>query len=126
MPRYIISIGSNITEGESEVNTAIASLAGCHEIVSLTPTYRSPDIHGDSRPPYTNAIAIIESDIDTELLNLHLKEYEKSRGRVAGSSEVIIDLDLVCRDDLVLRQRDYNAPYFVKGLYLLGTGKLNR
>lgn len=126
MPRYIISLGSNLPSGTVEVEAAMNWLAVNSSIISTTPTYTTPDIHDPSRPSYTNAIAIIYSDINEEEFIKTLKDYEISRGRTHGSADIPIDMDLVCRDNEILRPRDYNAPYFTKGLYLLSSaGRLS-
>lgn len=119
MPRYIISLGSNLKNGDEEVRRAIGWLSGETALKGITPTYTTADIHGDNKPRYTNALAMAECELSAEDFNHLLKEYELSRGRVAADPSVVIDLDLVCRDNEILRQRDYCAPYFVEGLYLL-------
>ena len=119
MPRYIISLGSNLTEGETEVSKAIEWLSEVTTLLGKTPTYTTADIHGGDKPRYTNALAIVKCDIPAEHLTGLMKGYELSRGRVPADQSVVIDLDLVCRDNEILRPRDYCAPYFMEGLYLL-------
>lgn len=127
MPRYIISLGSNLPEGDTEVEEAIKWLAGIFSLISTTPTYNTPDAHDQSKPRYTNAIATITCDLDAAELTKRLKSYEISRGRKPGTGSVPIDLDLVCRDNEILRPRDFSAPYFLEGLYLLSTsGRFNK
>lgn len=98
---------------------AIKWLSETTMLIEGTPTYTTADIHGDAKPRYTNALAIVKCDLPPESLNLLLKEYELSRGRLPANPAVVIDLDMVCRDTEILRPRDYCAPYFVEGLYLL-------
>ncbi len=122
MSRYIISLGSNIPSGDSEISLAIAWLKDFTTLLAATPVYRTPDAYDPSKPGYTNAIAIVGSELEATELTTRLKDYEVYRGRVHGESPVTIDLDLVCRDMEILRPRDYQAPYFVEGLYLLASG----
>ncbi len=96
-------------------------LCGFADIVSRTPVYTTPDAHDPSRPAYSNAIVAITSDIEKKEIGQLMKGYEVTRGRIAGNSVIPIDLDLVCQDNVVLRSRDYTAPYFVEGLYLLSS-----
>lgn len=119
MPRYIISLGSNLPSGKEEVTAAIDWLSEIATLLCATPTYYTPDIHDPSKASYTNAIAMIVSDVPTDLLAKMMKDYEISRGRISHNGPVAIDLDLVCRDNEILRPRDYCAPYFTEGLYLL-------
>lgn len=119
MPRYIISIGSNLPTGKEEVLNAIEMLRQSYRLTAATEPYTSPDIRDASAPRYTNATAIIDTEIELEDLNRRFKEYEKERGRQPGVKDVPADLDIVCCEDKILRPRDYNAPYFVEGLYML-------
>lgn len=118
--RYIISLGSNLSHaGGEEITLAVDHLSSLGRIISRTPTYVTPDAYHPEAAPYTNAIVVVCSAFPADTLNLLLKEYESSRGRESGSKVIPIDMDIVCRDNEVLRPRDYNAPYFVGGLYLL-------
>lgn len=119
MPRYIISLGSNLPTGKEEVTAAIDWLSEVATLLCATPTYTTPDLHHPSEAPYTNAIAVVECETLPECLVKMMKDYEISRGRVPHDGPVAIDLDLVCRENEILRPRDYCAPYFTEGLYLL-------
>lgn len=123
MAKYFISLGSNTQRGNIALEMAMNWFAEFATIIARTPIYKTPDVKDASRMPYNNAIAAIESDIPAEQLNLMLKEYETEQGRISGSSIVTIDLDLVSMNNQILRQRDYFAPYFIEGLYLLSAVK---
>lgn len=123
MAKYFISLGSNTQQSNIAVESAMKWFPEFATIIARTPVYQTPDIHDASRMPYSNAIAAIECNIPADKLNRMLKEYETKHGRVSGSPTVIIDLDLVSMDNTILRQRDYSAPYFLEGLYLLSTVK---
>jgi hypothetical protein len=105
MAKYIISIGSNLANGDSEVTAAMEWLANVATLTAATRPYHTADAKNPQAPGYTNAIAIVMSELRH------------------GVAEVVIDLDLVCCDNTILRPRDYAAPYFVEGIYLL-TSKL--
>lgn len=123
MAKYIISIGSNLANGDSEVTAAMEWLANVATLTAATRPYHTADAKNPQAPGYTNAIAIVMSELPHDTLSRQLKEYETTRGRRHGIAEVVIDLDLVCCDNTILRPRDYAAPYFVEGIYLL-TSKL--
>ncbi|MFH8142897.1 MAG: 2-amino-4-hydroxy-6-hydroxymethyldihydropteridine diphosphokinase [Muribaculaceae bacterium] len=122
MPRYIISLGSNIPSGDTEIKRALRWLEEFASLMAATPVYSTRDAYDPAKPDYTNAIAAVQCDTDASTLTGKLKQYEVSRGRVHGDGSVTIDLDIVCRDSEILRPRDYTAPYFVEGLYLLASG----
>jgi 2-amino-4-hydroxy-6-hydroxymethyldihydropteridine diphosphokinase len=123
MHRFTISLGSNIPEGELKLAKAIEWLATVFTLIESTPTYSTPDVKDASAPCYTNAIAIISTELSPIQLNTMLKNYETDNGRIRQSETkaVAIDLDLVVCDETILRPRDYSAPYFRQGLPLLAT-----
>jgi hypothetical protein len=139
MPRYTISLGSNLPDGNKQVSKAMQWLATEFQLLEATPTYQSDDIKDASAPRYTNAIAVIASPLQPAPLTALLKSYETANGRLRPASPtpppasaaasstskeksfhpVAIDLDLVTCDAAILRPRDYTAPYFRQGLPLL-------
>lgn len=119
MPRYIISIGSNSPSRHVMVEEALLFLPSLGKVTASSRPYSTPDAYHPDYPPYANAIAIVESELAPEPLNLLLKQYEEAHLRDHSSKLVTIDLDLVVCDSEILRPRDFNAPYFVKGLTLL-------
>lgn len=50
MSRYIISLGSNIPSGDSEISLAIAWLKDFTTLLAATPVYRTPDAYDPSKP----------------------------------------------------------------------------
>jgi 2-amino-4-hydroxy-6-hydroxymethyldihydropteridine diphosphokinase len=120
MPRYTISLGSNLPDGDKQVCKAMQWLATEFQLLEATPTYQSDDIKDASAPRYTNAIAVIASPLQPAPLTALLKSYETANGRLREIGQpVAIDLDLVTCDAAILRPRDYTAPYFRQGLPLL-------
>ena len=78
----------------------------------LTETMTSKDAKGSGRL-YRNALLILDSREEPDVLARRMKELEERAGRVrTPGGEVALDLDVVLCDDQVLRPADYAAPYF--------------
>lgn len=121
MANYIITIGSNTPDKNERVAKAIEWIKECMTVISATPVYSSPDAYHTSRPQYANAIVVIQAaDGAEEMLDQLFKAYEFGEGRLRGTQDVPIDIDVVVRDSDILRPRDYTAPYFLLGLPQLG------
>lgn len=121
MPLYIVTLGSNTPDKEERVADAIEWLASILTVEAKTRVYSSPDAYHTGRPPYANAIVIGESATDASHLDQLFKEYEMKQGRDRQTTAVPIDIDIVACDSLILRPRDYTAPYFLKGLSYLSS-----
>lgn len=78
----------------------------------LTEAMTSKDAKGSGRL-YRNALLILDSREEPDVLARRMKELEERAGRVrTPGGEVALDLDVVLCDDQVLRPADYAAPYF--------------
>lgn len=78
----------------------------------LTEAMTSEDAKGSGRL-YRNALLILDSREEPDVVARRMKELEERAGRVhTPGGEVALDLDVVLCDDQVLRPADYAAPYF--------------
>lgn len=78
----------------------------------LTEAMTSEDAKGSGRL-YRNALLILDSREEPDVLARRMKELEERAGRIhTPGGEVALDLDVVLCDDQVLRPADYAAPYF--------------
>ncbi|OFR40233.1 MATE family efflux transporter [Porphyromonas sp. HMSC065F10] len=87
----------------------------------LTEAMTSEDAKGSGRL-YRNALLILDSREEPDVVARRMKELEERAGRVHTSGgEVALDLDVVLCDDRVLRPTDYAAPYFQSLYHRLNT-----
>lgn len=87
----------------------------------LTEAMTSEDAKGSGRL-YRNALLILDSREEPDVLARRMKELEERAGRVhTPGGEVALDLDVVLCDDRVLRPTDYTAPYFQSLYHRLNT-----
>lgn len=87
----------------------------------LTEVMTSEDAKGSGRL-YRNALLILDSREEPDVVARRMKELEERAGRVhTPGGEVALDLDVVLCDDRVLRPTDYAAPYFQSLYHRLNT-----
>lgn len=113
MSRYVISIGSNVSNRELRVGEAIDYLTALLGSAKASSVYHTPSINGDG-VDYANAVVAGDSNLDVAEMDALCKCYEAEKGRVHGH-DVVIDLDVVMCDSAVLRPKDAERSYFTRG-----------
>ena len=127
---FIIGLGSNVEERSSIIASTIEKLMSTFTKVSVSPVYETPAFgkESDESLRYCNAVATGGTDMGRDEFIKWLKEYELEAGRnriddIAG--KIALDLDLVVWDHKIVRQTDFERPYFNIGYrYLLANGAL--
>lgn len=95
---WLLQLGSNFASDE-RVHAAISALGGLGVAALVSSIVRSP-AHGDVRAPdYFNALVTLESSLDRAGLIGNLKRIERELGRVHGSGQVAIDIDVLAGYD---------------------------
>lgn len=112
-----VCIGSNLPDGHKKVAEALSWLT---QILSQCrfhgPYPTEPYGEASAECQYFNAVAIGNTSLSELSLNKAFKDYEHSHGRQPGNRNIVaIDLDLVVCNGRVLRQSDFEAPYFTEG-----------
>lgn len=117
MSRFIaIGIGSNTPDGAAQVDAACRWLATAFADVRCSESYLTPGVGARcAGMTYRNAVATARTPLSADEVTRVLKEYETAHGRVKGSKEVTIDLDLVIYDDRLIRPVDFARSYFQQG-----------
>ena len=101
--RAYLSLGSNVAP-ERYLRAAIDALRARFGHVAVSPVYRTAAVGFDG-PPFLNAAAIIDSDLEPQALNdwLHALEDRHGRDRAGPRySDRTLDIDIVLFDDRVL------------------------
>lgn len=114
---YIISVGSNIVDGESAVADAVRWLQDCLSVEAISSIYSTPPLSGQGSN-YFNLVARGVSSYSLDDFKVLSKEYELRYGRDDNSRRlgvVPIDIDVVVYNNDVVRPRDYEAEYFKIG-----------
>ena len=101
--RAYLSLGSNV-QPERYLHAAIDALRERFGHVAVSPVYRTAAVGFDG-PPFLNAAAIIDSDLEPPALNDWLHALEDRHGRDRSGprySDRTLDIDIVLFDDRVL------------------------
>ena len=113
--RIHIGIGTNQQEPArllSRTRQKLIKALG-DKVLFSTPVQTEP-IDFPSPALFTNQLAVFETTVPVELICISLKRIERQLGRRAGDKArgvVIMDLDLLCIDDEVVRPTDWERPF---------------
>lgn len=117
MNKVVLSIGSNCSERETQMNACVAWLTEKLLNVNVSHTYETPALNGIDNS-YLNAVIMGYASVDYDELRLLFKQYEKDCGRNIDSKKngiVPIDIDIVVWNDEILKKQDFNQSYFQIG-----------
>lgn len=111
----VISVGSNSDDRSQRVELAIEFLREILRDTHVSSIYETEDFHHNNKAPYTNAVVVGKTVISQDALNLSLKEFEQHAGRdekARTEGHVPIDLDIVIWGGRIIRNNDFERPYF--------------
>ena len=113
MPDLVfISLGSNI-KPEVHLTTAVQRLHELGSLIGLSTVYQNPAIGPTQQPDFLNAAALIETDLEIDVIRNLLRRIEADLGRVRTedkSAPRTIDLDLCLVGDLVIETPQFTLP----------------
>lgn len=110
----MIGVGSNAPDKKHRMEQAIDFLRSSLEDFRCSSVYSTPALNGVDAD-YLNAVACGSCALSVEQAVAVLKDYERKCGRKKGDKFVVIDMDLVIADGEVLRPRDMQHEYFLRG-----------
>jgi 2-amino-4-hydroxy-6-hydroxymethyldihydropteridine diphosphokinase len=113
VPRATIGIGANLGDAAATVESAIERLGSLGAVVRRSALYRSEPWGVRDQPPFVNAVAALDTNLDPHALLAALKELERALGRVPGPrfGPRAIDLDVLTYDDLEVAETDLTLPH---------------
>lgn len=117
MNRVVLSLGSNSTDCQTQMNNCVEWLKNRMRNLSVSSAYSTPALNRKDND-YLNAVAEGCVECDFETLKAQMKDYEKSSGRTPESKlmgVVPIDIDIVMWNDEVVKAGDYEQSYFKIG-----------
>lgn len=120
MNNYLILISSN-HEQEKNLKTAYNKLDEEFIVTAISDQIESVAV-GSGKGLYVNAICSITSTLNTDELNLKLKNIETTIGRTPDLKKagvVPIDLDIVVCNGVTLREKDAAQLYYKECLKTL-------
>jgi 2-amino-4-hydroxy-6-hydroxymethyldihydropteridine diphosphokinase len=113
MPVAAIGIGSNVGDAGANVRRAFERLAELGKVVACSPLYRSEPWGVIDQPPFVNAAALVETELQPRALLAALKRIEAEEGRVATYrwGPRVLDLDILAYDELRVDEPDLVIPH---------------
>lgn len=113
----VISLGSNLSDGEAMIAQCVARLRGFIAFDSALWVYTTPAINGKG-PDYYNCVMSGVTLADFIELSSKTKDVEYAMGRTEECKRlgaVPIDIDIVIFDNEIKRPRDFAQQYFAIG-----------
>jgi len=117
-----IGLGSNLSDPESQVRSAIAALDALPQtrLCRVSSLYRSEPMvlpGAAPQPDYVNAVAEVDTELAAESLLAELQALEARQGRVRGErwGPRTLDLDLLLYGDRIIHTATLTVPH--AGLY---------
>lgn len=113
----VISVGSNSTDREWQIEKAVEFLLSRLADASASSVYETQAFNGKDAP-YFNAVVVGTTDMSLDELTKLLKQHEVEAGRddMARIEGIVpIDLDIVMWDGRIIRNDDFERPYFNRG-----------
>lgn len=114
-----IGLGANLPSyagaPEQTLAAAIRDLSGAGRVTARSSLYRTEPVGLTAQPPFVNAVAALETNLEPEaLLDFLLateRRYGRERSRDVPKGPRTLDLDLLLMDDTVLRSDTLTLPH---------------
>lgn len=124
MNRVVISLGSNVEDRMARVAAAMTWIQSILRSTDCSGIYETDDFHPTGRK-YCNAVMAGDTALSQGEIDAAAGLYELNAGRDESArrrGDVPIDIDLVIWNSTVLRPRDMEREYFLRGFRELGPG----
>lgn len=117
--QVFISVGSNTPDKDERMREALRTLTGLFPDLISSDIYSTPCYRGEGED-YLNAVACFTTAKDLAEIESICKDMEDKAGRTKINCNIVsLDLDIVVFDGKVLRLRDFDRKYFIKGYFQL-------
>jgi 2-amino-4-hydroxy-6-hydroxymethyldihydropteridine diphosphokinase len=114
VPIVAIALGSNLGDRLAHLQFAVDRLQSILHSIRVSPVEETePFDVPDAQPPYLNAVAVGETDLEPEVLLRRLLAIERERGRERPSVRAArtLDLDLVLYGDRIIDTPALQVPH---------------
>jgi 2-amino-4-hydroxy-6-hydroxymethyldihydropteridine diphosphokinase len=112
--RAYVGFGGNLGDPASTLREAALELGRrAGRVAAASPVYRSDPVGVTDQPPFLNAVAALDTELDPDALLDVLLDVEASHGRVREVrwGPRTLDLDLVSFDDVVRADARLTLPH---------------
>lgn len=117
MNRFVISLGSNTYDRQEKMAAAIAHFCSALKVEARSSVYETEPWGGGDKT-YANCVMAGSTSLTEDALSSLAKSWERECGRdeYAKSAGIVpIDVDIVIWNDVVLRSKELERDYFLKG-----------
>jgi 2-amino-4-hydroxy-6-hydroxymethyldihydropteridine diphosphokinase len=115
MTRAYVGIGSNLGEREFLIRKAVEAMRELPRtsVIQVSSLYDTDPVGEIEQPPFLNAVARLETELEARELLWHLLLTERRMGRVRTQrwGPRSIDLDLLFHGDEVIEESDLRVPH---------------
>ncbi len=122
--RLVVGLGSNLGDRLASLRSAVASIAGAHEVLARSRVYETDPVGGPPQPNYLNAAVLVRSTLEAAPFMEHLLAIETSMGRVRKelNGPRTIDLDMLWIDGVTIATDTLRVPHprLVERAFALG------
>jgi 2-amino-4-hydroxy-6-hydroxymethyldihydropteridine diphosphokinase len=108
-----LSLGSNIGDREQHLRDAIARLAACGQVMSVSSFYETEPVEFTDQAWFLNCAVALETSLTPERLMKQLLaiEQEMGRKRMQQKGPRIIDIDILLFGDIVVDAPELVIPH---------------
>ena len=108
-----IGIGSNSGDAEANVRHAFERLAETGTVVARSSLYHTAPWGVTAQPPFVNAAALVDTELDPHALLAMLQRIESDAGRVTTFrwGPRVLDLDILAYDDARIADAGLTIPH---------------
>jgi 2-amino-4-hydroxy-6-hydroxymethyldihydropteridine diphosphokinase len=104
--RAVLSLGSNLGNSAEILSSAAEALKEVSDVIALSSFYQTRPVGGPPQPDFTNAVIIIETNLEPDELLLVAQAIEGAHGRERNENIVkwgprFLDIDLIKCDEIV-------------------------
>lgn len=114
--RAYIGLGSNLADPVQQVTRALDELSVLpqSQLVARSGLYRSAPLGPSDQPDYINAVAAIDTQLDTKALLHHMHNLEAQHGRIRAAERWgprTLDLDLLLYGNVISNDAELTLPH---------------
>ena len=126
MHKAYVALGSNLCDPTAQITKAFSALANIPrtQVIQCSSLYQSEPVGYDNQPDFINAVAEVHTEASPETLlkALLVIEQDFGRERPFPNAPRILDLDLLCYDDVEQQTEFLTLPHprmHLRGFVLL-------
>lgn len=115
MHRAYVALGANLADPVAQVRAAFEALRSVPEsrLVQASSLYRTAPVGIHGQPDFINAVALLETDLEAEMLLAQLFTIEAAFGRRRDFHHAprTLDLDLLLFDNAIIETPNLRVPH---------------